>query len=158
MGIQLTNYLLEQKAIDWRAAMSSWSWLLPESFTLWLVNRFADCFIALPDGSIHMLDVGCGTLEKVAEDRNDFCAKLDEGSNANDWLMIPLVDRMLSMGITLEPGQCYGFRKLPVLGGDYVVSNAAPLSVSDYLGCCGSLHEQMRHLPDGTDVVVMIKK
>ena len=40
-----------------------------------------------------MLDVGRGTLEKVAESRDDFAKKSDEDDNANQWLMIPLIDR-----------------------------------------------------------------
>jgi hypothetical protein len=150
------NYLIDQTGIDWQKALSSWSWLVPPEFTLWLVNRIADLFLVFPDGSVHMLDVGAGTLAKVADSRKEFCVRIDDEDNANDWLAIPLVDKLVAAGIRLQPGQCYGFNKLPILGGDYSVENFAPLSVWDYLGGYGSIHEQLRHLPDGTEVVLKL--
>jgi hypothetical protein len=154
MAISVADYLIDQSGIDWPKALASWSWLVPPKFSVWLVNRFADLFLVLPDGTVHMLDVGAGTLTKVADSRDDFCTKIDEGDNANQWLMTPLVDRMLAAGVVLRPGHCYGFKTPPVLGGDYSVENAGPLSVWDYLGAYGSLHEQLRDLPDGSEVIL----
>lgn len=156
MAISVADYLIDQSGIDWPKALASWSWVLPPEFTLWLVNRFADLFLVLPDGTVHMLDVGGGTLTKLADNRDDFGAKIDEDDNANQWLMIPLVDDMVAAGVVLQPGQCYGFRTPPVLGGDYTVENAAPLPVWDYLGACGSIHEQLRDVPDGSRVVLKV--
>jgi hypothetical protein len=129
---------------------------VPPEFTLWTVNRFADSFLVLPDGSVHMLDVGGGTVERVADSRDDFCARLDEDDPANQWLMIPLVDRMVAAGVVLRPGQCYGFKTPPVLGGDYSVENCGPLAVGDYLGAYGSLHEQLLKVPDGSQVEIKV--
>src|SRR5262249_11914395 len=108
------------------------------------------------DGMVHMLDVGAGTLSKVADSRDDFCAKIDEGDNANQWLMIPLVDKMVAAGVVLRPAQCYGFKIPPVLGGDYSVENAGPLPVWDYLSAYGYIHEQLRDAPDGSQVVLNV--
>ena len=156
MAILVTDYLTDQSGIDWSKTLAPWSWLLPPEFTLWLVNRFADIFLVLPDGTVHMLDVGIGTLTKVAESRDDFRTKIDEDDNANQWLMIPLVDKMVAAGGILQPGQCYGFKTSPVMGGDYTVENAGPLPVCDYLGACGSIHEQLRDVPDGSPVVLKV--
>jgi hypothetical protein len=82
------------------------------------MNRFGDLFLVIDDGSVHMLDIGGGTLTKLAEDRDDFCRKIDEGDNANQWLMIPLVDGVVVAGLKLSPGQCYGYKRPPVLGGE----------------------------------------
>jgi hypothetical protein len=68
--LSIQNYLIDQTGIDWQKALSSWSWLVPPEFTLWLVNRIADLFLVFPDGSVHMLDVGAGTLTKVAKNRD----------------------------------------------------------------------------------------
>jgi hypothetical protein len=158
MAIIVVDYLIDQSGIDWAHVLKPWAWLLPSEFTLWLVNRFADLFLVLPDGTIHMLDVGAGSLETVADSRDDFCAKIDADDNANQWLMIPLVDRMVAAGIGLPPGHCYGFKKPPVLGGQYTVENCGPLPIGDYLGAYGSIHEQLRDVPDGSEVVLKIVK
>jgi hypothetical protein len=47
------------------------------------MNRFGDLFVVFGDGTVHMLDVGAGTLNKLANSRDDFASKLDEGDNAN---------------------------------------------------------------------------
>lgn len=156
MSLSIHDYLIDQKGIDWNNALTAWSWLLPPKFTLWMVNRFADLFLVPPDGAVYMLDVGGGTLTKLAESRDEFRKKIDENDNANQWLMIPLVDRMVAAGITLKAGQCYGFKKPPIIGGDYTVDNAGPLPIWDYLGACGSLHEQLRNVPDGTSVTLKV--
>ena len=60
--------------------------------TVWLMNRFGDLFLVFDDGSVHMLDVGEGDLVAGREAREDFCRRVDEGDNAKQWFMIPLVD------------------------------------------------------------------
>ncbi len=156
MAIAIEDYLIDQSGIDWPKTLSTWSWLVPLEFTLWLVNRFADLFIVLPNGTVHMLDVGAGTLTKLADSRDEFAAKIDEGDNANQWLMVPLVDQMVAAGVVLRPGQCYGFKTPPVLGGDYTVENTGALALGDYLGAYGSIHEQLRDVPDGSRVVLTV--
>lgn len=156
MSIQLTDYLIDQDGIDWSASLQSWNWLLPASFTLWMVNRFADLFVVLADGQVHMLDIGAGTLDKVADSRGEFCSLMHLDDNANEWLMIPLVDQLVAAGTLLRPQQCYAFKRLPILGGEYTTANFAPLLISDYLACMGEVHEQMRDLPDGSRVVFKV--
>ena len=154
--MNVNDYLLDQSAVDWPKALAPWSWLLPSELTLWLVNRFSDLFVVLEDGSIHMLDAGGGTFVKIAEDRNDFCVKIDEENRANEWLMIPLVDEMVAAGVTLRVGECYGFKLSPVLGGQYTRDNIAVFPVWDYLGANGSIHEQIREVPDGAKVILEV--
>lgn len=156
MAFLVADYLIDQREIDWPKALASWSWLLPQEFTLWLVNRFADLFLVVPDGSVHMLDVGAGTLTKLADNRDDFAAKIDEDDNASQWLMIPLVDQMVAAGVTLQPGQCYGFKTPPVLGSEYILENAGPLQVRDYLVGYGSIHKQLQGVPDGSQIVLKV--
>jgi len=154
MSLSVTDYLIDQSSVDWPRTLGSWSWLLPREFTLWIVNRFADLFLVIPDGSVYMLDTGAGTLNRVADGRDDFCSRIDEDDNASQWLMIPLVDHAVAAGMVLQPGQCYGFKLPPVLGGHYVVENVAVLPVWDYLSACGSIHAQLRDVPDGSQVVL----
>jgi hypothetical protein len=158
MAFSINDYLIDRAGIDWPDVLSGWSWLLPSQFNLWLVNRFADLFMVLCDGSVHMLDVGIGTLTRIADSRDDFGAKIDEGDNANEWLMIPLVNELVAAGISLQPGQCYGFKFPPVLGGEYTVENVGPLPIWEYLGACGSIHEQLRDVPDGAQVTLNVNR
>jgi hypothetical protein len=131
MTVSITDYLTDQRGTDWSNALSTWSWLLPAEFTLWLVNRFGDLSIVLEDGAVCMLDVGAGTLSKVAESRDDFCTKIDQRERAIEWLLVPFVDRLVGAGMLLKPGQCYGFAMPLVLGGQYSIENVRQISVAD---------------------------
>lgn len=55
------------------------------------MNRFGDLFLIMGDCLVPTLNVGGGTLTKLAENRDDFCRKIDAGDSANQWLVIPLV-------------------------------------------------------------------
>lgn len=154
MAPVLQDYLIDQSGVDWSSALSNWSWLVPEKFTLWIVTRFADMFLVLPDQTVHMLDVGAGTLTKVAEDRDEFVTKIDDDENATNWLMIPLVDQLVNAGIRLRTGECYAFKLPPVLGGQYSVDNCVPMDVTQYLGAYASIHRQLIGVPDGAEIVL----
>src|SRR5262249_49075706 len=117
-------------------------------------NRFGDLFLVFDDGTINMLDVGAGTLKQVAESREDFYEKVDEDENVNDWFMIPLIDQLVAAGMTLKEGQCYSYKQPPILGGDYTVGNTCLLPIAEHYGAYGSIHNQIKDLPDGTQVVL----
>src|SRR6266498_2812669 len=150
--LKLTDYTLGTEGTDWGDLLAGWAWLVPREFTVWLANRFGDLFILCADGSVHRMDVGRGSLEKVAENRDRFADAIDEGNNANDWLMTPLVDKLVEARVTLGPGQCYSYLQLPVLGGDYTVGNTRVVSFAQHYKEFGPIHERITALPDGTRV------
>lgn len=150
--MNLADYLLDQDGRDWPALLAEWRRDLPEEFTLWLVNRFGDLFVVPDDGSVHMLDVGVGSLARLADSRNDFGLKLDEGDNASQWLLIPIVDACVASGMRLGPNDCYGFKVPPSLGGNYEVDNLEPTDLAVHYSVLAQIHAQTRDLPDGTSV------
>lgn len=132
--------------------------LLPNSFTVWLVNRFGDIFAVFEDDSVNLLDVGCGTIERVAENRDDFANKIDKDDNSNKWLMIDLVDSCMEAGLELSPNQCYGFKVPPILGGSYKVENIEPTDLSVHYSLLAQINEQTKDLPDGTKISLVVMK
>jgi len=154
----VTDYLLDAAEFYWASLLSDWDWLLPEGeFTVWLMNRYGDLFLVLEDGGVRMLDVGNGSVEKLAESREDFMRKIDEGGNADDWLMIPLVDSLREAGKALGPGRCYSFITPPALGGEYTIENTTTLNVAEHYGVHASIHGQIKDLPGGTKVRLVVK-
>ena len=77
MTIRLHDYIIDHSDVDWATILRDWAWLLPKRLTVWMMNRFGDLFLVFEDGSVQMLDIGGGTLEKVADSRDDFCQKID---------------------------------------------------------------------------------
>ena len=125
----INDYLIDPTGHDWPALLASSMKLLPEGAGVWAVNRIGDVFVMAPDGAVYWLDVGTEQVTRIAASRDDFMVKINERNNAKQWLATPLIDECVAAGMTLQPGQCYGFKVAPLLGGDYVVENMAPMAL-----------------------------
>ena len=155
--MQIEDYLIDQKHTDWSSALEPWDWLLPERCTLWMVNRFCDCFLIKDDGSVWMLDVGIGTLEAVAKSVQQFVELARDADRFNGWFLSDLVDVLVAAGLTLQPAQSYCFKWLPLLGGKYAVENVYVNSIDEYLAASADVHRQLKDVPDGTPYTVKIR-
>jgi hypothetical protein len=153
----LADYLIEQQGKDWADLLSGWVPPLPESFTVCMVNRFGDVFAVYDDGSVHMLDIGMGVVERLADGRDQFCDLIDLNDNAKDWLMIPLTDACRDAGLVLSENQCYGFKVLPILGGEYTVENVVACDLSIQYSFTADIFRQTKDLPDGTKVEIALR-
>lgn len=152
----IDDYLIDPGNLDWPRLLAGWAGLVPAEFEVWLMNRFGDLFLVLPDGAVQMLDVGNGRLDELAGSRDEFRRIVDEDDNASLWFMIPLVDRLVEAGITPQTGQCYCFLTPPILGGEYSVENTRVVPIEELFGLYGSYHEQLRDLPDGAKVRIKV--
>ena len=72
--------------------------------------------------------------------------------------MIPLVDKLVEAGCTLQTGQCYSYRVAPAFGGSYTADNALIKSIADHYDTFGPLHMLTKDIPDGTDIEFTTKK
>jgi len=104
------------------------------------------------DGKIHILRLDDGSLRCLANSRDDFADKLEDDETANDWLMVPLVDRLMAIGKVLKSEQCYAFSKPPILGGDYTVDNVCIRSVASQYAIQARFFEKLEGVPDGARV------
>jgi hypothetical protein len=154
--MNIHDYLIDQAGKDWPALLEDWRLLLPRSFTLWLVNRFGDAFVVFDDESIHMLNVGIGQINRVADSRDQFADMLDIQANADDWLMIPLVDRCVASDMVVGSNQCYGYKIPPLLGGEYTIENIEPTDLSIHYSLLADIFRQTKDLPDGTAIKVVV--
>ncbi|MGB0064460.1 MAG: T6SS immunity protein Tdi1 domain-containing protein [Terracidiphilus sp.] len=156
--MDIHNYLIEQEGKNWTEFVSSWGFLLPESFKIWMVNRFGDMVLVLKDGSVHFFDVGVGTLRPVADNREHFCTLVDLDDNADNWFLITLTDECVAAGILLAPNQCYSFKIPPILGGEFAVQNVAPTDLAVHYSFMADICRQAKDLPKGTRVKIVVDR
>ena len=152
--MDVNTYLIDHSGIDWSLTLQEWDWVLPSTFDVWLLSRAGDLFITVADGSIQMLDVGGGALKCVASSKDDFVSMLDDAAMAESWLMTPVVDALVASGLHLQPNQCYSYRLLPILGGDYGAKGRVVLRIEEHFSWWGSVQRQVAELPDGAEVVL----
>lgn len=154
--MNVNDYLIDHFTFDWRTLLADWLSFLPDAFDVWLMNKFGDLFLVATDGTILFFDVTGWTIEKVAENKDEFFELIYQGNNANYWLMIPLVDKMIAAGITLTDGRCYCFKIPTTLGGEYSVENAATISIEEHYSVNAYFYEQIKDLPDGAKVKLKV--
>jgi hypothetical protein len=124
--MNITDYLLAHAGTDWRQLLGYWTPPLPSRFSMWLVNLLGDVFVISEDHTVLRLDVGSGSCQVLARNREHFAQLLDDGVHADEWLRLRLVDECRRAGMTLGKHECYGFRIPPALGGQYEVANLVP--------------------------------
>jgi hypothetical protein len=155
--MDISGYTIEKAGIDWSEILSKWGWLLPPDLTLWIVNRFGDLILVLPDGRVQFVDIGGGTIQTIAPSREHFFDLVDSGSNANDWFAIPLVDHCVGAGLVPAPGQCYMYAIPPILGGEYSVDNFRVGGIKSHFDFLAEIHRQIKDLPDGAKVSLRVE-
>jgi len=154
--INTNDYLLDQGGFDWDTLLAGWSGILPETFTLWLVNRFGDLFVIVEDGAVYFLQIATGEFTLVAESQDQFAVLMDVPRDANNWLLIPVVDQCLAAGMQLQHGKCYGFKVPLILGGNYGMDNVFIADLSQNYGFLAGLWSQTKDLADGSQVRLVI--
>ena len=150
--MNINEYLLPTAKHDWSELLSDWNWLLPKSYTVWLANRFGDLFLVLDKGKVQMLDLGAGTLKTVAASRDQFYEQIGEEEIAESCLLISLTDKCVADGMVPRKKECYSFKIIPALGGQFEVDNVEVTDISVHYSISGQLHEQIKDLPAGTKV------
>ncbi len=156
--MNLEDYLVEFAKLPFSALMANWRWLIPTGTKMepWLMNCFGDLFWFDDAGRVQLLNVTEGDCEVLADSEDEFFDRLAELENAQMWLMLDFVDEIVEAHGKLRPGQCYGFKELPILGGEYEVDNVYVSPIVKYWDFCGDVHEQIDRLPDGAEIEINV--
>jgi hypothetical protein len=54
--------------------------------------------------------------------------------------------------MSLQPGQCYGFKVAPLSGGEYEPGKVAPVDLGQNYAFLADIWPQTKDMPDGTPV------
>jgi hypothetical protein len=147
------SFIPAQDALD--ELRGSWQWLVDATMLPFMCATCGDVFFVASDGGVHWLDTGRGSFERIADSRDEFLERM-RADGGREWLMADVVDELLAAGATIGEGQCFGYRTLPILGGDYTPDNMVPMSAAAWFGFSGYLHEQIKDLPDGAQVELSV--
>lgn len=146
----MSDYLLLTTAE--RDALASWRWKVGEASEVVALSLSGDIFYKDSSNHVHWLDTGAGTTERVASSQSEFWAILANPGRAAELLLQPVVEAFLRASGPIPPGKCLGYRTLPVFGGDYSGANRVLFPASEHFMFTGEVHQQIRDLPDGSQV------
>lgn len=139
--------------LDRQSLLEDWSWLIGNSRIPILLPASGDAFVQdTGTGAVYFLDVGAGALSTVATSFDEFISFLSDREFVMNYFAVEMVADLRYSGCLLSPGQIYSFKKPPVLGGDYVLSNIEPTDIEVHYSVAGQIHEQVSKLPEGTPI------
>jgi hypothetical protein len=99
---------------DW---LAPWAGLVAGQVAPAFLNKFGFWFLRRPDGSVEMLDVFAGTLERLSESYAAFMREVNDPSWQEIYLFSDLVYQLHQDGKIPGTGQCYALAPHPALGG-----------------------------------------
>ena len=138
--------------------VTSWAWLLPDAWTPLLFSVLGDVFLEKESGGVFWLNTGAGEITRIADDVAQFRAALGT-EIATDWFMPPLVERLHEAGKIPGPGECYTYVIMPVFAeGKYEVDNLNVVPAREHFSLSGTVHAQIRDLPDGDQVQIVFSR
>ena len=129
-----------------------WRWLVSTSLDPVCVTKLGDLFLADQSGSVWFLDVGAGSIKKVAESTDAWTRTLSDPHQVNLWSARPLVEKLENAGLKLQEGECYTYWQSPMMGGEYEVRNFKVVPIKTHFNIWGPLLESVKDLPDGARI------
>jgi len=135
---------------------NSWKWMLGDAWTPLMFSAIGDVFFEVPAGTVWWLSTATGSLEQIADSRDEFRELLGT-EKADEWFLPGLVEALHSSGKILESEQCYTYAIFPVFAeGSFSVENMNPVSAAEHYAFSGHVHESIRQLPEGAKVKVTV--
>lgn len=139
--------------IDARAEyLESWRWMVGDEAVLLAASLSGDLFFHDRDGRVHWIDTGAGCIACVADDVPSFQRHVHRAEFCNEYLLESVVADLVSGHGALADDQCFGFRELPVFGGEYAGHNRVPIRAAEHFALTGDVHRQIDGLPDGAAI------
>lgn len=140
------------------SALEAWNWLPLTHLSVCAVSAFGEVFFRNETGKIIQLDTIKGSLSKVSDSTSDFVAQIKLEDVQDKLLLAGFIFSMRNNGSHLEKGECYDFKIPPILGGAFHIDNIEKTSFIVKLDIAGQIHQQVKDLPDGTEIGEIIVK
>jgi hypothetical protein len=136
-------------------ALAEWRWLVPPTSRPVLLTALGDLFLQAGDGSIEFLDTAAGALTRVGASYTAW--KVELSTDRPEWWFMPgFVAELVASGATLKAGEVYSPIIPEVLGGKRTVTNYSASPWTAHLHVLGSVHRQVKDLPEGTPIVLHV--
>ena len=148
------RYILPAARSDWTELLADWQPLIPPQSSPWVLTKFGEVFFSQPDGKIGKLEVSGFQYHVVAKDKIDFQEWLVDPDKLSDWFLAPLVDQLESSGRMPGSDQCFSFIIPLGLQGRLAADNVMTIPIREHFGCWGELFQQIKDLPDGSQIVL----
>jgi hypothetical protein len=151
--ITLNDLTVNFAHLDRAKILEDWIWLIGDRRLPILLSALEDAFVQdLDEGSVHLLSAGEGAIRHVADSGGTFEALLSDRDFVMENFAPKIIVELRARGCVLLPGQLYGYKTPPHLGGEYSINNLEPTDISVHFTILGQIHRQTQSLPPGTPI------
>ena len=157
MYSKIKDLIIDLEDIDTSDLCSSWKWCIGDMDRVFIVSKMGDMFLIGKDECIYWLAVDSGALTKLADSLEEFEQLLNTHENIDNWFLPKVIENLLQSKIILKKNQVYSYKKLPIIGGEYTIENIEPTDISIHFWFAGQIYEQIKNLPDGTKIKIVVK-
>ncbi|MEP7247591.1 MAG: T6SS immunity protein Tdi1 domain-containing protein [Gammaproteobacteria bacterium] len=145
MALTLDDLTVSISHLDRASLLADWLWLTGATKQPVLVTALGNAFLLdSEDGSIHLLDVGPGTLQRVAASREEFRKLLRDKDFVVEHFVPVVLLKVRGAGHMLRAGQLYSFKTPPQHGGEYSADNLEPTDIEFHFSLLGKIHDRLR--------------
>jgi hypothetical protein len=152
MTLTINQLTKDISTIDIDDILSCWTWKTAGMKAVAAMSVLGDLFLVGRDDAVHWLQTDGGELTRVADDLPQFEQYLGDEEKVDNWFLPLLVEQLIAVGKTLKENEVYSFKKMPVIGGEYSLNNIEPTDISVHFAFTGQISQQIKDLPDGTEV------
>jgi len=136
--------------------MDTWLWLIKDFKEVLIISKLGDMFFVGLDDCIYCLATDVCELTKAADNKREFYNFLNDEEKTDNWFLPQLLEELEKAGIRLRYNQVYSYKKMPVLGGEYIIDNIEPVDINIHFRLTGIFGEQIKDLPDGAKIKIKI--
>lgn len=134
---------------------ADWGWTLPDPQRVLSINAFGHVLVECGDRTVWRITPEYLNAEQAAGSAANLDALRTDPEFQADIAAVQQWATAAEAALgPLAPGQCYGFKIWPALGGDFSTENLVIKSLLDWVGASGSVANQIKDLPEGTPVKI----
>ena len=133
-----------------------WGWIGLEPDEVVAENDFGNLIVRASDGKYWRICPEELSCTVIAENRTHLDTLNETQDFRRDWWMLPLVEEASEALGPLDADRKYCLKMPAVLGGAYDVTNFSTIPLDELISFAGDAAEQIKDLPDGTQVDIKI--
>lgn len=135
----------------------AWGWRVLEPIELLATNTFGNVIVRSADGAVWRICPEELDAARIAESQDEYERLRNSPEFLADWDMEALTLEAKSLLGEPGEGRCYCLKLPGVLGGKYAGENLATISINELLAASGNLAFQIKDMPEGGQVQLIVK-
>jgi hypothetical protein len=137
---------------------TAWGWTGIDPAQVVATSAFGHLVIRDTGGFYWYLDPELRELQRVAADRDELTAYMNQPHMIEAWFADRLTAEARERFGEPEPGRCYSFETRALIEGDYAPGNLRTIPIAELIAFVGDFEQKTRDLPEGTPIRLEMQK